>query len=276
MRARFHLLCGAGASIAMLSTAASAKVVPRQSDPGVDLANMGSSEQTFYFCDNASNGDGTADPGFTDGTSGCSNLVTSVAVQPSAVRSVPACPTPFPPEAPLSSGKISRQRCLEACWNPPPPSSRATDTKTKKQTTSVSLDATFKGRIARSTDTPATWVEVQIQATDGQAWGDVSLEIGCDGAAEVGPTDGGSSSVVGFSSPGDIVASAPAGATETRAGDGATVISAPWSMGAVVNQAAADYLEGAVPGGNQAAYITGTSGTEVTTSSNNRLAVTFY
>lgn len=146
---------------------------------------------------------------------------------------------------------------------------------TRKQTAAVSLDPTFKGRIARSTDTPATWVEVQIQATDGQAWGDVSLEIGCDGAAEVGPADGGSSAVVGFSSPADIVASAPEGATETRA-DGATVISAPWSMGVVANQAAADYLEGAVPGGNQAAYITGTSGTEVTTSSNNRLAVSFY
>lgn len=118
-------------------------------------------------------------------------------------------------------------------------------------------------------------MEVQIQATDGQAWGDVSLEVGCDGAAEVGPTDGGSSSTVGFASPADIVGSAPDGTTETRA-DGVTVISVPWSMGAVVNQAAADYLESAVPGGNQAAYITGTSGTEVTTSSNNRLAVTFY
>lgn len=64
---------------------ASANVITRQSDPGIDLTNKGSSEQTFYFCDNASNGDGTADPGFTDGTSGCSNLVTSVVLAPSAV-----------------------------------------------------------------------------------------------------------------------------------------------------------------------------------------------
>lgn len=68
-----------------LSTTAYAGNVSRDSTPGVDLANHGSSEQTFYFCENVSNGDGTADPGFTDGTSGCSKLVTSVAVQPSAV-----------------------------------------------------------------------------------------------------------------------------------------------------------------------------------------------
>lgn len=71
---------------AIALTGASASVLPRQSNPGVDLANMGSSDQTFYICENASNGDGTADPGFTSGTSGCSNLVTSVAVAPSAVR----------------------------------------------------------------------------------------------------------------------------------------------------------------------------------------------
>lgn len=140
----------------------------------------------------------------------------------------------------------------------------------------MALDPTFKGRIARSTDTPATWVEVQIKAPDGMAWGDISLEIGCDGAAEVGPAEGGgTSATVGFSSPEDIVAAAPDGATETRA-DGVKVISVPWSMGAVVNQAAAEYLEGAVPGGNKMAYITGTSGTDCATSSNNRLAVSFY
>lgn len=98
---RTHFLLGGAGAIAM-STAASAKVLPRQSDPGVNLANMGSSEQTFYFCDNASNGDGTADPGFTDGTSGCSNLVTSVAVQPSAVRPCPALPSLLHPSSSVS------------------------------------------------------------------------------------------------------------------------------------------------------------------------------
>lgn len=81
--------CLIGGAAVALGATASAKVLPRQSDPGVDLANMASSEQTFYFCENASNGDGTADPGFTDGTSGCSHFVTSVVVQPSAVGSVP-------------------------------------------------------------------------------------------------------------------------------------------------------------------------------------------
>ncbi|KAJ4388237.1 hypothetical protein N0V93_008844 [Gnomoniopsis smithogilvyi] len=182
---------------------------------------MASTKQTFYFCNNAANGDGTADPGFTSGTSGCSNLVTSIAVDPSA-------------------------------------------------TSTVDLATTFSGRIARSTDTPATWVEVQFQA-GGLAWGDVSLEIGCDGAAQVGPAESGGSGAqtVGFSTPTDVVASAPSGATETRS-DGVKVISAPFSEGKVVNQAAADYLIEKV--GNEAAYITTTSGTNVTTSPNNRLA----
>lgn len=212
-------------SIALASTSA----IPRRdtTDPGVDLANMSSKEQTFYFCDNASNGEGTADPGFTSGTNGCSHLVTSVAVAPSA-------------------------------------------------TTTLSLPATFTGRIARSTLTPATWVEIQLSNGGGTAWGDISLEIGCDGAAEIAPaTGGGNAEKVGFASPVDIVEKAPSGATTTRS-DGVTVVDVPWSVGSVVNQAAADYLEGAVPGGNKMAYITGVDETKVTTSSNNRLAIWFY
>lgn len=143
-------------------------------------------------------------------------------------------------------------------------------------TTTLALPATFTGRIARSTLTPATWVEVQLsQGGSGTAWGDISLEIGCDGAAEIAPAPGGGNAAkVGFSVA-DIVGGAPAGATTTRQ-DGATVVDVPWSMGSVVNQAAAGYLQSAVPGGNEMAYITGTDGTKVTTSSNNRLAVWFY
>lgn len=118
---------------------------------------------------------------------------------------------------------------------------------------------------------------MQIKADDGQAWGDVSLETGCDGAAEVSPTDGGSSHTVGFSEPADIVSQASqagSNVTQTRA-DGVTVISIPWS-GKVVNQAAADFLTANVKGGQKMAYITGTDGTDVAVSSNNRLAVTFY
>lgn len=146
-----------------------------------------------------------------------------------------------------------------------------------QKTTAIVLDPTFKGRIARTTDTPATWVEVQIKANDGMAWGDVSLETGCDGAAEVSPTDGGQSHTVGFSEPADIVskASQAPNVTETRA-DGVTVISIPWSGSQVMNQAAADFLKNNVKGGQKSAYITGTDGTDVAVSSNNRLAVTFY
>lgn len=90
------LLMHMGAVALALGATASAKVLPRQSNPGVDLANMGSSEQTFYFCENASNGDGTADPGFTHGTSGCSNFVTSVVVQPSSVSRRPIYLSPPP------------------------------------------------------------------------------------------------------------------------------------------------------------------------------------
>ncbi|KUI61441.1 hypothetical protein VP1G_08636 [Cytospora mali] len=141
-----------------------------------------------------------------------------------------------------------------------------------KETKSVTLSTDFKGRVVRSTDMPATWVEVQIKATDGNAWGDVSLQPGCDGAATVGPTDGGSSATVGFTNS-DIVAGAPEGAKTTR-GDGKTVIAKTWSEGTILNQDAVDYLLSAV--GNSKAYIDNTYGTNVAVSSNNRLAVVMY
>lgn len=211
------------------------------SNPGVDIVNAGSSSQTFYFCENVSNGDGTADPGFTSEASssgdsslpaGCASLVTSVSV------------------APL-------------------------------QTAAVALDPSFKGRVARTTDTPATWVELQIQNTDdaatcgnmcGYGWGDVSLQMGCDGAATVAPADG-TGETVGFTE--DVVSGAPSDATTTR-GDGATVIKAPWYDGAALSQSAIGYLIESVPGGAQSVYINNTFGTSVAASANNRFLVTFY
>lgn len=141
------------------------------------------------------------------------------------------------------------------------------------QTASVSLGTDFKGRIVRATDNPATWVEVQIKADDGNAWGDVSLQTGCDGAATVAPTDGGGSSKVGFED-GDIVSGAPDAAKTTRKGDGETVIATPWSVGKILNQEAVDYLKQKV--GVKNAYIDNLSGTDVAVSSNNRLAVVMY
>lgn len=206
------------AAASAVSLAAAASVPRSGSNPGVDITNASGAEATYYFCDNISNGQGTADPGLP-----CTNQVTSVVVQP---------------------GK----------------------------TTSVALSTSFKGRVVRSTDMPATWVEVQVQAGDGNAWGDVSLQPGCDGAATVGPTDGGSSATVGFTNQ-DIVAGAPDGAKATR-DDGVTVIATPWSEGSVLNQAAVDYLKSVV--GDSKAYIDDTAETDVAVSSNNRLAVVMY
>lgn len=69
-KATIFLLIAGGT---ITATAAALPRVARDdsSSPGIDLANMSSKQQTFYFCDNASNGDGTADPGFTSGTNGC-------------------------------------------------------------------------------------------------------------------------------------------------------------------------------------------------------------
>lgn len=215
-------------------SSATAAILPRQSNPGVDLVNAGSATQTFWFCNNKANDADGADPGFTSGTSGCSDIVTSVSVAPS-------------------------------------------------QTVAVSLDDSFKGRVVRTTDTPATWVEIQVKDSSpctgdptfcGWGWGDISLEMGCDGAATVGPS-GDSGSTVGFSTPLDIVDNAPSAATTTRS-DGTKVIAAPWFKGTALNQAAIDYLQETVPGGTASAYINGTSGTNVTAAPNNRFLVTFY
>lgn len=205
----------------LLSLALTTTAIPNRRDdssPGVDIANMGSATQTFYFCNNVANYDGGADPGLP-----CKLLVTSVVVAPS-------------------------------------------------KTAAVSLGTTFSGRVVRATETPATWVEMQF-TSQGAAWADVSLQVGCDGAAQVGPADGGSALTVGFEEPRDIVKGAPEGTTETR-GDGVEVVSIPWSEGVVVNHAAADYLVEKV--GNAMAYITTTTDTKVTTSSDNRLKVWFY
>lgn len=204
------------AAASAMSLATAAVITRSDSNPGVDITNASGSEATYYFCNNISNGDGTADPGLP-----CTDQVASVTLQPN-------------------------------------------------QSKAVTLPTSFKGRVVRSTDMPATWVEVQVMADDGNAWGDVSLQTGCDGAATVAPTDGGSSATVGFSDT-DIVANAPDSAKTTRA-DGVGVIATPWSMGTILN--AVDYLKRVV--GVAKAYIDNTSQTDVAVSSNNRLAVVMY
>ena len=139
-------------------------------------------------------------------------------------------------------------------------------------TTFVSLSTTFKGRVQRGTQLPATWAEFQISASnDNAAHGDISLEQGCDGAAMISATDG-SGQTNGFSQ--DILSGAPDAAVQNKP-DGTRALATTmgnWMSGP--NQAAIDYESQVV--GQQHAYITGGTGTNDVASSNNCLAVDFY
>ncbi|KAI3399109.1 hypothetical protein diail_7688 [Diaporthe ilicicola] len=139
------------------------------------------------------------------------------------------------------------------------------------QTQFVTLDVSFKGRVQRGALQPATWVEFQVRADDGVAWGNVSLEMGCDGAAVISATDGKGASA-GFTQ--DIVSGAPDAAKVTRA-DGVVVLDTTqgyWAGGP--NKAASDHELAVV--GQQNAYVLGGEGTTVVRSENNRLAVDMY
>lgn len=137
-------------------------------------------------------------------------------------------------------------------------------------TTFVSLPTSFKGRVQRGNTLPATWVEFQIQATDGHAHGDVSLEQGCDGAATITPATGGPSG--GFTN--DVLSGAPAAALVAKP-DGTKALASTmgnWMGGP--NQAAIQYLQTAV--GQSKAYITGGTGVPDIMSTNNQFNVVFY
>jgi len=76
--------------------------------------------------------------------------------------------------------------------------------------TFVALSESFKGRVQRGTNIPATWAEFQINASNVHAaHGDISLEQGCDGAATISSTDG-SKLLGGFTN--DVLKDAPAAA----------------------------------------------------------------
>ena len=82
------------------------------------------------------------------------------------------------------------------------------------QTVYVPLLESFKGRVQRGDQQPATWGEFQVKASnDGRAHGDISLQQGCDGAATVASTDGTNVSN-GFVN--DIISGAPAGAFDMK------------------------------------------------------------
>ena len=127
----------------------------------------------------------------------------------------------------------------------------------------VSLPSSFKGRVQRGTEQPATWVEFQLQDNNGKAWGDVSLEQGCDGAATIQNADG-SGIVAGFSN--DVIPGAPAAALSKKP-DGTKVIASTLGYGpAGPNAAAVSYLNSTV--GQEKVYITGGKGTQVANNPN--------
>ena len=136
----------------------------------------------------------------------------------------------------------------------------------------MSLPSSFKGRVQRGTQLPATWVEFQLDASnDHAAHGDISLEQGCDGAATISSTDGSKRSN-GFTE--DILKDAPAAAM-TKKGDGSRALAS--TMGnwmAKANQAAVEYEKKVV--GQKRAYITGGTGTDDVASHNQVLAVDFF
>lgn len=138
--------------------------------------------------------------------------------------------------------------------------------------THVPLPTSFKGRVQRGKDLPATWVEFQISASnDHAAHGDISLQQGCDGAATIASTDG-SNRKNGFTN--DILKNAPAAACAKKP-DGSKALATTvgnWTGGP--NKAAVDYLNKVV--GQKKAYIVGGSGTDDVASKNQCLAVDMY
>ncbi|KAL8637015.1 MAG: hypothetical protein Q9228_005668 [Teloschistes exilis] len=120
----------------------------------------------------------------------------------------------------------------------------------------VSLPESFKGRVQRGTQLPATWAEFQISASnDGAAHGDISLQQGCDGAATISATDG-SGQKNGFNW--DILKDAPEAAIQKKP-DGTRALATTvgnWMSGP--NQAAIEWEQKKV--GQQRAYIVGGTG----------------
>lgn len=136
----------------------------------------------------------------------------------------------------------------------------------------VSLPTTFKGRVQRGTQLPATWAEFQIAASnDNAAHGDISLQQGCDGAGTISATDGSGRSN-GFTN--DILSGAPPAAIQNKP-DGTRALATTvgnWMSGP--NQAAIDWENRVV--GQSKAYIQGGTGVPDVASRNQCLAVDFY
>jgi len=190
----------------------------RQQGPGVSLTNKASKEVTFYFYNNLSNGDGTADPNFDK---------------------------PEDPPTTVAPGA----------------------------TTFVPLPLTFKGRVQRGNTIPATWVEIQISASnDGHAHGDVSLEQGCDSAATITGNVGGTTLTGGFTQ--DVLSTAPAGIVQTKEDGTKAIASTVGNWLAGYNADAVSYLQEVV--GQEKAYIIGGTGVPDIADETNHFDIVFY
>ncbi|KAI0873425.1 hypothetical protein GGS24DRAFT_490758 [Hypoxylon argillaceum] len=140
------------------------------------------------------------------------------------------------------------------------------------QTTHVPLPLSFKGRVQRGDQIPATWGEFQVKASnDGRAHGDISLQQGCDGAATVASTDGTNVSN-GFSK--DIVKGAPAAALGKKPNGEKVLASTEGNWNGPGNNAAVDWEYKQL--GQGKAYIKGGTGVPDIASKNNCLHFTFY
>jgi hypothetical protein len=139
----------------------------------------------------------------------------------------------------------------------------------------VPLPASFKGRVQRGTELPATWVEFQLEAADDhRAHGDISLQQGCDGPATIASTDG--SNVINGLGPEfvDVVRNAPDAACRNKPSGERAIDTTVGNWNGGPNQAAIDYLNQVV--GQTRAYILGGSGTPDVASADRRMAVVFY
>lgn len=145
----------------------------------------------------------------------------------------------------------------------------------------VTLPSGFVGHVQRGSLLPATWVELNMVA--GAADGDVSLEIGCDGAVQVQASawgEGGAPPVFGFKQ--DIVTGAPAdtkwqgetlGGSSTTGNHAALDATGTLATG-VKNQNTLTYVQGKLS--QTDAYLWGGTGTGQAIASDNCLLVTFY
>ena len=157
------------------------------------------------------------------------------------------------------------------------------------QTIPVQLDLTFKGRVQRGNQAPATWVEFQVSDQSGVdpqqgSHGDVSLIQGYDGPATIASTDNPDESQNfwnGFTT--DIMAGAPSSAIQNKPDGTPALASTEGLYGFNANPAAMTFenalsIKPSDPTKllNKAAYVAHDSPVADVASNNKILLITFY